>query len=32
MSEKATGNDWKMSSIPTLRHAAGTEKVLGLTI
>lgn len=23
MSDKATGNDWKHSSIPTLRHAAG---------
>lgn len=23
MSEKATGNDWKKSSIPTLRHAVG---------
>lgn len=26
MSEKATGFDWKRSSIPTLRHAAGCEK------
>jgi hypothetical protein len=25
MSEKATGCDWKRSSIPTLRHAAGKE-------
>lgn len=26
MSEKAVGTDWKKSSIPTLRHAAGCEK------
>jgi hypothetical protein len=26
MSEKAVGNDWKRSVIPTLRHAAGCEK------
>jgi len=26
MSEKATGFDWKRSSIPTLRHAAGYAK------
>ena len=29
MSEKATGNDWKLKNVATLRHAAGTEKVLG---
>lgn len=28
MSEKAVGTDWKKSSIPTLRHSAGLEKVL----
>jgi len=28
MSEKATGYDWKRSSIYTLRHAAGSEKYL----
>lgn len=28
MSEKAVGNDWKRSSILTLRHAAGYEDVL----
>ena len=28
MSEKATGNDWKKSSILTLRHAAGCQKYL----
>ena len=26
MSEKAVGCDWKRSSIPTLRHAAGSDK------
>ncbi len=26
MSEKATGNDWKLKKIPTLRHAAGALK------
>jgi hypothetical protein len=26
MSDKATGNDWKKSSILTLRHAAGAAK------
>lgn len=26
MSEKATGCDWKLRSIPTLRHAAGAKK------
>jgi hypothetical protein len=26
MSEKAVGNDWKKSSILTLRHAAGSRK------
>lgn len=26
MSEKATGNDWKKRSIPTLRHATGCSK------
>ncbi|KAL9654561.1 hypothetical protein ABK040_006625 [Willaertia magna] len=28
MSEKATGNDWKLKKIPTLRHAAGCKKYL----
>lgn len=28
MSEKATGYDWKLKKIPTLRHAAGAEKYL----
>lgn len=28
MSEKATGHDWKRSTIPTLRHAAGCAKFL----
>lgn len=28
MSEKAVGNDWKKSSIYTLRHAAGADKFL----
>jgi hypothetical protein len=28
MTEKAVGTDWKKSSIPTLRHAAGDEKHL----
>lgn len=28
MSDKAVGNDWKKSSIYTLRHAAGAEKFL----
>lgn len=28
MSEKAVGGDWKKSSIPTLRHAAGVPKVV----
>ena len=26
MSEKTVGTDWKKSSIPTLRHAAGSAK------
>lgn len=26
MSEKAVGTDWKMSKIPTLRHATGCKK------
>lgn len=26
MSEKAVGSDWKRSSIPTLRHSAGSDK------
>jgi hypothetical protein len=26
MSEKATGNDWKKKTIPTLRHAVGCAK------
>ncbi len=28
MSAKTVGNDWKKSSIPTLRHCAGAEKYL----
>jgi hypothetical protein len=28
MSEKASGYDWRRSSIPTLRHSAGSEKYL----
>lgn len=28
MSEKATGYDWKLKNIPTLRHAAGAKKYL----
>ena len=28
MSEKATGYDWKKSSLVTLRHAAGADKFL----
>lgn len=28
MSQKATGNDWKHKKIPTIRHAAGSEKYL----
>ena len=28
MSEKAVGYDWKMSSIYTLRHAAGSKSFL----
>jgi len=28
MSEKAVGTDWKSSSFPTLRHAAGADKFL----
>lgn len=28
MSEKAVGKDWKRSSIPTLRHAAGADKYI----
>ncbi len=31
MSEKATGFDWKRSSIRTLRHAAGCEKFTGIS-
>lgn len=30
MSEKAVGTDWKRKKVPTLRHAAGFKKVLGL--
>lgn len=30
MSEKASGWDWKRKKIPTLRHAAGAQKYLGL--
>jgi alkylated DNA repair dioxygenase AlkB len=32
MSEKATGFDWKRSSIRTLRHAAGCEKFTGVAV
>jgi hypothetical protein len=32
MSEKAVGTDWKKSSIPTLRHAAGCEKYIGMKV
>lgn len=32
MSEKATGHDWKRSSIRTLRHAAGCEKFTGIGV
>jgi len=28
MSEKATGNDWKLKNVATLRHAAGAKKFL----
>jgi hypothetical protein len=28
MSEKATGNDWKLRNVVTLRHAAGCDKFL----
>jgi len=28
MSEKATGHDWKLRKIPTLRHAAGCQQYL----
>lgn len=30
MSEKAVGSDWKRSSIPTIRHAAGSYKYINL--
>lgn len=30
MSEKAVGNDWKKSNIPTLRHGAGANKYISL--
>ena len=30
MSEKAVGTDWKMRSIPTLRHATGCQKFTAL--
>lgn len=30
MSEKAVGTDWKHSSIPTMRHAAGCRKYTNL--
>lgn len=30
MSEKAVGTDWKSSSFPTLRHAAGAPKFLSI--
>lgn len=30
MSEKATGYDWKLRKIPTLRHAAEAEKYLSI--
>jgi len=26
MSEKAVGTDWKKKTIPTLRHATGSDK------
>lgn len=32
MSSKAVGTDWKKSSIPTLRHAAGCEKYISMKI
>jgi hypothetical protein len=28
MSDKAVGNDWKRSAIPTLRHCAGAKEYL----
>lgn len=28
MSDKATGHDWKLRKIPTLRHAVGSKKVV----
>lgn len=30
MSDKAVGNDWKKSSILTIRHAAGANKYIGI--
>lgn len=30
MSEKTTGNDWKLRNTPTLRHAAGSSKYTDL--
>lgn len=30
MSEKATGNDWKKTTIATLRHATGCKKFVTL--
>lgn len=30
MSEKTVGSDWKKKKIPTLRHAAGNKKLVGL--
>ena len=32
MSSKAVGTDWKKSSIPTLRHAAGCEKYISMKV
>lgn len=32
MSEKAVGTDWRSSKIPTLRHAAGPEHLVPLTV
>jgi len=32
MSSKAVGTDWKKSSIPTLRHAAGCEKYISMSV
>ena len=32
MSEKTTGRDWKLRTIPTLRHAAGAKKFVQLPV